>query len=141
MTMTATTTRPSRPPFSISTTWQGAGATEVAVGSHRRGELPSNELSSIVPRLIQDPMLFVAARAGDVLIIDVMLVHRAGRNDIETDRRAVLVECKAADARDLGNNGWGLKELPLGRGGEPFRSNRSATPRPEAPSPIESPPP
>ncbi|MGJ4963394.1 phytanoyl-CoA dioxygenase family protein [Bradyrhizobium sp. HKCCYLRH3061] len=110
----------------LDTTGPGAAATEVVVGSHRRGELPSDDRLSLRNQRIHEPVQYVVADPGDVLFLDVMTIHRAGQNSTSNDRRAVLVEGKSAELRDLRGASWLLKELPLARNGTPFASVRTA---------------
>ena len=106
----------------LDATGPGAAATEVVVGSHRRGEQPSDARLSLRNQQIHEPVQYVVADPGDVLFLDVMTIHRAGQNSTSDDRRAVLVEGKSAELRDLLGATWLLKELPLARNGTPFVS-------------------
>jgi hypothetical protein len=101
-------------------TWEGAAATECAVGSHLRGELPADSRHSLRDEQITDPKTVLPAQAGDLLLLHTMTVHRATTNSTKDDRRVALVVGKVAGLFDLTNTSWSFKELPLARGGMPF---------------------
>ena len=96
-----------------------AGATEVIPGSHRQA-LPTAEGTSV---LVQEDVdesrrLVCKAEAGDVIIIHVMVVHRAGHNYTKRSRNAIINEYKTAEAIDEWNNRCAFAGLPLVRGGK-----------------------
>ena len=96
-----------------------AGATEVIPGSHLQGEWPTNEDGHTVKEgAVEDGEARVlTAEAGDVAIIHVMVVHRAGHNYTERSRNAIINEYKSAAARDQWGNRCAFAGLPLARGG------------------------
>lgn len=100
-----------------------AGATEILPGSHRQGEWDHDEqdgLLSIPPERIGPEAHPVSVRAGDVLFIHVLVVHRAGPNDSAISRCGVINEYKTAQTQDQWGNKLAFAELPLMRGGAPF---------------------
>ena len=114
---------------------EDSGATEVVIGSHLRGEWPTvcrsnrhltpfqgvgSERFSIPDELIAASGLerrTIRAKAGDVIIIHVLVVHRAGNNYTRRARHAVINEYKASSATDRFGNSCAFAELPLIRGG------------------------
>ena len=60
----------------------------------------------------------IDARAGDLLLIHVLVVHKAGNNASAVGRHAVINEYKATAAVDLWGNSCGLAGLPLLRQGQ-----------------------
>ncbi len=96
-----------------------AGATEVIPGSHKRGEWPTEEGKPIVVQDDVDDSQGVVCKveAGDVVIIHVLVVHRAGHNYTPRSRNAIINEYKTAEAIDGWNNRCGFAGLPLARGG------------------------
>ncbi|GMU23608.1 MAG: hypothetical protein AMXMBFR13_36860 [Phycisphaerae bacterium] len=96
------------------------GATEVLPGSHRSGDWTHSndaDLHSIPDEQIGSEARPVAVKAGDVLFLHVLTVHRAGPNESSTSRCAVINEYKTAAAQDLWGNQLAFAELPLARGG------------------------
>ena len=57
------------------------------------------------------------AQAGDVVIIHVLAVHRAGHNYTHRSRNAIINEYKTMEAVDEWNNRCAFAGLPLARGG------------------------
>jgi ectoine hydroxylase-related dioxygenase (phytanoyl-CoA dioxygenase family) len=55
--------------------------------------------------------------AGDVVIIHVLVVHRAGHNYTALSRNAIINEYKTAEAIDEWNNRCAFAGLPLARDG------------------------
>ena len=100
-----------------------AGATEVLPGSHKQGELPTEEGKSIlVQEGVDDSAGMVCkVEAGDVVIIHVLVVHRAGHNYTKRSRNAIINEYKTAEAIDAWNNRCGFAGLPLARHGKPLQ--------------------
>jgi phytanoyl-CoA hydroxylase len=94
-----------------------AGATEVVPGSHLKGELPTQENTySAAPEAVADMEgVVLAAEAGDVAIVHVLVVHRAGHNYTERSRNAIINEYKTAEAIDQWNNRCAFAGLPLAR--------------------------
>jgi hypothetical protein len=103
----------------------GAGATEVLPGSQSRGEwehIEKDGLFSIPDDRLGPTAAPVPVKAGDVLFIHVLVVHRAGINDSATSRCGIINEYKTAATRDLWGNRLAFAEMPLARGGRPFLS-------------------
>lgn len=102
----------------------GAGATEVVPGSHRQGEWihpeGGSEFHTIPEERIGPDAQAVSVKAGDVLFLHVLTVHRAGPNESDTSRCAVINEYKTAATRDLWGNRLAFAEMPLVRDGKPF---------------------
>lgn len=97
------------------------GATEVIPGSHLKGEWETQDGHTISEEAVTPGSWKVlAAKAGDVAIIHVQVVHRAGHNYTSTARHALINEYKTAEARDLWNNRCAFAGLPLARSGKPF---------------------
>jgi hypothetical protein len=99
------------------------GATGVLPGSHRSGEwehVDKDGLLSIPDERIGPEAISVPVKAGDVLFIHVLVVHRAGRNISETSRSGVINEYKTAATRDMWGNRLAFAELPLVRNSRPF---------------------
>ena len=96
-----------------------AGATEVIPGSHL-GPLPTAEGTSVLvqEQVDESRRLVCKAEAGDVIIIHVLVVHRAGHNYTKRSRNAIINEYKTAEAIDEWNNRCGFAGLPLARGGK-----------------------
>jgi hypothetical protein len=101
-------------------TGPGEGATWVVPGSHRQGEWPHDERNRISDAAVDGlPQVELTARAGDVAVIHVMVVHRAGDNRSAHNRTAVINEYKTAAARPLKYQPLAYNELPLLRHGQP----------------------
>ncbi len=101
----------------------GAGATEVLPGSHLQGEwdhVGTADTYSIPDDRIGPHAQAVPVKAGDVLFIHVLVVHRAGINESPASRCGVINEYKTAATRDLWGNKLAFAELPLTRQGRPF---------------------
>ena len=94
-----------------------AGATEALPGSHLRGEWPTEEgRHTISDAEIPDgEHVVVRAEPGDVLIIHVLVVHRAGHNYTARARHAIINEYKTAETVDQWNNRCAFAGLPLAR--------------------------
>ncbi len=93
-----------------------AGATEVVPGSHLQDEWSTYKGHTIADELIPEGTgVVLSAKAGDVAIIHVMVVHRAGHNYTNTSRHAILNEYKTAETIDQWNNRCALAGLPLSR--------------------------
>ena len=96
-----------------------AGATEVWPGSHLKGELPTVHGHTIDAALVPaDEALVLKARPGDVAIIHVLVVHRAGHNFTACSRNAIINEYKSAGTVDQWNNRCAFAGLPLVRRGK-----------------------
>lgn len=94
------------------------GATEVLSGSHRKGEWPTHNGVCIADDQVPPGSETVlAAKAGDVAIVSVMVVHRAGHNYTNIARHAIINEYKTAEAVDQWNNRCAFAGLPLARNG------------------------
>ena len=96
-----------------------AGATEVVPGSHLRGEWETTKDSHTIADADVPAGAGVVARAGvgDVVVIHVLVVHRAGHNYTDRSRNAIINEYKTAQAVDQWNNRCAFAGLPLTRGG------------------------
>ena len=93
-----------------------AGATEVVPGSHRGGEWETDTGHTISDDLVPDGQgRVMAAQTGDVVVIHVMVVHRAGHNKTSRGRHAIVNEYKTAQAVDQWNNRCAFAGLPLAR--------------------------
>ena len=96
-----------------------AGATEVLPGSHLQGEWPTKDKYTIDDELVPAGQGAVAkAGIGDVVVIHVLTVHRAGHNYTPRGRHAIINEYKSAAAIDQWNNRCAFAGLPLARGGK-----------------------
>ena len=94
------------------------GATEVLPGSHRKGEWPTyNGVCIAEDQVPPGSETVLAAKAGDVAIVSVMVVHRAGHNYTNIARHAIINEYKTAEAVDQWNNRCAFAGLPLARNG------------------------
>ncbi len=94
-----------------------AGATEVVPGSHLQGEWERHTSHTIADDQVPEGQgRVMAARAGDVAVIHVMVVHRAGHNNTSRGRHAIINEYKTAQAVDQWNNICAFAGLPLARG-------------------------
>ncbi|MCA1597032.1 MAG: phytanoyl-CoA dioxygenase family protein, partial [Chloroflexi bacterium] len=105
--------------FYLDDTWEGAASTSVAPGSHRSGEWTHDEHNAIADELVGDSGISLCAKAGDVAIIHVMVVHRAGNNNTGQTRSCIINEYKTRDAEPLWNNTCAFANLPLRRNGLP----------------------
>lgn len=93
-----------------------AGATEAVSGSHLKGEWPVKEGYTIADELVsQDERVVLKAESGDVAIIHVLVVHRAGHNFTPQGRHAIINEYKTAETVDQWNNRCAFAGLPLAR--------------------------
>ena len=93
-----------------------AGATEVWPGSHLLGELPTVKGHTIAEELVpQDERVVLKAQPGDVAIIHVLVVHRAGHNYTPSSRNAIINEYKTMETIDRWNNHCAFAGLPLTR--------------------------
>lgn len=93
-----------------------AGATEVIPGSHLRGEWPTKDQFTIAGELLpEDERVVLKVEIGDVAIIHVLVVHRAGHNFTERGRHAIINEYKTAETVDQWNNRCAFAGLPLAR--------------------------
>jgi len=97
-----------------------AGATEVVPGSHLRGEWPMNDDGVTIPEHLVEPGSWEVCKAGpgDVVIIHVLVVHRAGHNRTPISRHAIINEYKAMEAIDQWGNRLAYANLPLSRAGQ-----------------------
>lgn len=102
-------------------TWEGAASTHVVPGSHKLGEWPHNEELLIPDAVVGTPGLPLCAQAGDIALLHVMLVHRAGRNETSQNRSCLISEYKTAETQDRWGNTFAFADMPLRRGGLPFR--------------------
>ena len=73
-----------------------------------------------------DADLVRAARAGDVAIIHVLVVHRAGPNETSRNRSCIINEYKTHAAVDQWGNRCAFAGMPLRRGGRPLRIGADA---------------
>jgi phytanoyl-CoA hydroxylase len=101
-------------------TGPNAAATEVVPGSHKWGEMPSED--NIIPdELVKTPGVPLYVRAGTVAIIHVLVVHRAGPNTSDRNRSCIINEYKTLEARDEWGNPCAFAELPLRRDRKPLQ--------------------
>ncbi|MCX5660399.1 MAG: phytanoyl-CoA dioxygenase family protein [Planctomycetota bacterium] len=105
----------------IEETGLDAGATEVIPGSHLKGEWPLNDDKVTIPEALVPPGSWKVceAAAGDVVVIHVLVVHRAGHNRTNRSRHAIINEYKTMETIDLWGNSCAFANLPLARGGKP----------------------
>jgi hypothetical protein len=100
-----------------------AGATEIVPGSHLQGEWETFDGTRVADSLVADGSWDVcAAEPGDVVVIHVLVVHRAGHNYTNTSRNAIINEYKTAETVDLWNNHCALAGMPLARDSRPLLS-------------------
>jgi ectoine hydroxylase-related dioxygenase (phytanoyl-CoA dioxygenase family) len=93
-----------------------AGATEIVPGSHLKGEWPTKDGFTIDDALVgDDERVVLSAKAGDVVVIHVLVVHRAGHNYTNTSRNAIINEYKTMETIDQWNNRCAFAGLPLAR--------------------------
>ena len=94
-----------------------AGATEVVPGSHLEGEWATKEDEVTLPddAIAAGEGVVLAAKPGDVAIIHVLVVHRAGHNYTRRSRNAIINEYKTAEAIDQWKNRCAFAGLPLAR--------------------------
>jgi ectoine hydroxylase-related dioxygenase (phytanoyl-CoA dioxygenase family) len=102
-------------------TWDGAATTTVVPGSHLRGEWPHDERNIIPDDLVKEPGVPLRARAGDMAIIHVLVVHRAGANETSRNRSCIINEYKTHEAVDQWGNPCAFADLPLRRNTRPLR--------------------
>ncbi len=97
-----------------------AGATEALPGSHLKGEYPTLGKSHTIPsdHIADGEHVVLAAEPGDVAIIHVLVVHRAGHNYTALSRNAIINEYKTAEAIDQWGNPCAFAGLPLARNGQ-----------------------
>ncbi|MDP7131362.1 MAG: phytanoyl-CoA dioxygenase family protein [Planctomycetota bacterium] len=97
------------------------GATEVVPGSHLKGEWETFDGTRIKDENVEEGSWVVCkAEPGDVVIISVLVVHRAGHNYTNTARHAIINEYKTMETVDQWNNRCALAGLPLARNGKPL---------------------
>ncbi|MCY3801459.1 MAG: phytanoyl-CoA dioxygenase family protein [Chloroflexi bacterium] len=112
--------------FYVNETKPGAGATWVLPGSHKSGEWKhdSKRGGSISEDQIPAEMepVELAAKAGSVAFIHVMVVHKAGHNNGDDSCTAVINEYKTAENAATHDHVTRLAfyDMPLSRGGEIF---------------------
>ena len=96
-----------------------AGATEAVPGSHHKGEYPTVEGSHTIPdeHIPESESVVLTAEPGDVAIIHVLVVHRAGHNYTSSSRNAIINEYKTAETIDQWGNSCAFAGLPLARNG------------------------
>jgi hypothetical protein len=95
-----------------------AGATEVIRKSHLQALPTAEGASTLVQEDVDDSEAVVCkVEAGDVVLIHVLVIHRAGHNYTPRSRNAIINEYKTAGAIDHWNNRCGLAGLPLARDG------------------------
>ena len=105
-----------------------AGATEVIPGSHLDALPTAAGTSELVQEEVDESRKVVCkAEAGDVIIIHVQLVHRAGHNYTKRSRNAIINEYKTAEAIDEWDNRCAFAGLPLARGGRLLMPRVAAT--------------
>ena len=96
-----------------------AGATEVIPGAHLQGALPTAQGSAALVQedVVAEKRVALKAQAGDVAIVHVLAVHRAGHNYTNRSRNAIINEYKTAETVDQWNNRCAFAGLPLARNG------------------------
>jgi phytanoyl-CoA hydroxylase len=102
-------------------TWEGAATTTVLPGSHLRGEWPHDERTLVPDEAVNAPGVPICARAGDVAIIHVLVLHRAGPNTTPQTRSCIINEYKTHEAVDQWGNSCAFADMPLRREGRPFQ--------------------
>jgi hypothetical protein len=70
------------------------GPLEVALGTHRRGRISSSDLAEVVG---QSAIFVATGRAGDVLVMKTLAVHRSKRAAAPAHRRVLHVDYAAVD--------------------------------------------
>lgn len=101
-------------------TSEEAASTWVVPGSHLRGEWPCEADNTIPAEVVGTPGIPICARAGDVALIHVLVVHRAGANSTSKNRSCIINEYKTHRAVDLWGNRCAFADMPLRRGGRPL---------------------
>jgi phytanoyl-CoA hydroxylase len=98
----------------------GAGATKVAVGSHKRGLIPHTKpnITAILDDLVTEPVEQPSMQPGDAMIIHTLLVHSVGDNHSATTKSMVAHVYKSARAIDTHGNSRAMAELPVARNGK-----------------------
>jgi hypothetical protein len=97
-----------------------SGATEALPGSHLKGEYSTVENSHTISdeHIPEGEHIVLEAEPGDVAIIHVLVVHRAGHNYTPRARHAIINEYKTAEAIDQWGNPCAFAGLPLARNGQ-----------------------
>lgn len=105
----------------LDATAPGAGATKIAVGSHKRGALPHDrkDYNAMRDELVTEPVVQPAMHPGDAIIIHTWLVHSVGDNHSNQTKSMVAHVYKTARAIDTHGNTRAMAELPAARGGKP----------------------
>lgn len=105
----------------LDNTAPGAGATMVAPGSHKRGEIPHERegVMAIEDDLITEDVQQPSMNPGDAIIIHTWLAHRVGDNQSTETKVMVAHVYKSAQAIDTHGNTRAMGELPVARGGKP----------------------
>lgn len=105
----------------LDATAPGAGATKLAPGSHKRGEIPHSRegILAIPDELITEPVQQPSLNPGDALIIHTWLAHSVGDNQSMQTKSMVAHVYKTARAIDTHGNTRAFAELPVARGGKP----------------------
>jgi hypothetical protein len=108
-------------------TWEGAATTTVLPGSHRLGEWSHDDRTLIPDDNVAERYgseaargVPLCARAGDLAIIHVLVVHKAGANETDQTRSCIINEYKSHAAKDRWGNRCAFADLPLRRGGMPL---------------------
>ena len=109
----------------LDATWEGAAGTQVIPGSHHLGELPADERHQIdhgaIEKLLAEAeVVTMDAEPGDLLIIHVQAVHRAGPNRTDQTRSCIINEYKTMEALDEWGNQCAFADMPLMRHGAPI---------------------
>lgn len=96
-----------------------SGATEVLPESHLKGEWDTSDGYRIPDDQVPlEEHCVLSANAGDVAIVHVLAVHRAGHNFTNTARHAIINEYKTSETIDQWNNRCAFAGLPLARNSE-----------------------
>ncbi|MCE9591525.1 MAG: phytanoyl-CoA dioxygenase family protein [Planctomycetes bacterium] len=105
----------------LDATAPGAGATKLAPGSHKRGEIPhlKPDTLAITDDLITEPTVQPNMNPGDAIIIHTLLAHSVGDNHSAETKSMIAHVYKSARAIDTHNNTRVMAEMPVARGGKP----------------------
>jgi hypothetical protein len=101
--------------FYLDTTTADRGSTWVVPRSHLVGEWTHDGPALIAEQRVGGRGLPVEAAPGDVLLLHVLTVHRAGRNAGGTPIRLLIDQYKSANSHPLNKNSHALSGLPLHR--------------------------
>jgi len=105
----------------LDATSPGAGATKLAPGSHKRGEIPhlKPNVLAITDDLITEQTVQPSMNPGDAIIIHTWLAHSVGDNHSGETRSMIAHVYKTAAAVDTHGNTRAMAEMPVARRGKP----------------------